>query len=137
MGASTVAAVLAQVPHHDAAVDAGEGVVLELGGELLVGEVVFRRDEEAGGVPVDAVDDAGPQLPADAGQAVPAVVEQGVHQRAVRVAGGRVDHQPLGLVHHDDVGVLVHHVQGDVLGRHVHGRRVRQGDGHGLSPVRR
>ena len=57
------AAVLAQVPHHDAAVDAGEGVVLELGGELLVGEVVFRRDEEAGGVPVDAVDDAGPSSP--------------------------------------------------------------------------
>ena len=110
------AAVLPEIPRHDAPVDPGQGVVLELGGELLVGEVVFGGDKEAGGVPVDPVDDAGPQLPADAGQAVPAVVEQGVHQGAVRVAGGRVDHQPLGLVHHDDVSVLVHHVQGDVLG---------------------
>ena len=68
-------------------------MVLELGGELLMGEVVFRRDDEAGGVPVDAVDDARPQFPADAGEGVPAVIEQGVDQRAVRVAGGRVDHR--------------------------------------------
>ena len=63
------------------------------------------------------------------------MVEQGVDQRAVRVAGGRMDHQPLGLVHHDHVAVLVHHIQGDVLGRHVHRLRVRQGNGHGLSPA--
>ena len=129
------AAVLPEIPDHDAPVNPGQGVVLKLGGELLVGEVVFRRDEEAGGVPVDPVDDAGPQLPPDAGEGVPAVVEQGVDQRAVRVAGGRMDHQPLGLVHHDHVAVLVHHIQGDVLGRHVHRLRVRQGNGHGLSPA--
>ena len=41
--------------------------------------------------------------------------EQGVHQRAVRVARGRVDDHALGLVHHQKVVVLVHDVQRDVL----------------------
>lgn len=126
-------AVLPEVSNDDAAVDPGQGVVLELGGQLLVSEVVFRRDDEAGGVPVDAVDDAGPQLSADTGEAVPAVVEQGVHQSTVGMTGGRVDYQPLGLVHHNDVTVLVDHIQGDVLGRHVHRFRVRQGDLHRLT----
>ena len=129
------AAVLFQVPHHHALVGPGQGVVLELGGELLVGIVVFRRDDEAGGVPVNAVDDTRPQFPADAGEGVPAVVEQGVDQRAVRVAGGRVDHQALGLVHHDDILILVDDVQRDVLGHHVHRFRVRQRDAHGLVPL--
>ena len=83
------AAVLPEIPDHDAPVNPGQGVVLKLGGELLVGSIVFRRDDEAGGVPVDPVDDAGPQLPSDAGEGVPAVVQQGIDQRAVRVAGGR------------------------------------------------
>ena len=51
-----------------------QGVVLELGGQGQVGPVVFRRDNQAGGVPVDAVDDAGAQRPVDAGKAVFAVI---------------------------------------------------------------
>ena len=97
MGAFSRAAVLFEAAHRDRLVHPGQGVVLELSGERSGGQVVFRRDDEAGGVPVDAVDDTRPQFPADAGEGIPAVVEQGVDQRAVRVAGGRVDHQPLGL----------------------------------------
>ena len=41
-----------------------------------------------------------------AGETVPAVVEQGVDQRAVAVAGGGVDHHAHRLVHHDHVLVL-------------------------------
>ena len=89
--------VLPEIPGHDAPVDAGEGVVLELGGELLMGEVVLGRDDETGGVPVDPVDDAGAQGPADAGEGVPAVMEQGVDQRPVRVAGAGWTTSPLGL----------------------------------------
>ena len=38
---------------------------LELLGQGQVGAVVFGRDHKAGGVPVDAVDDARAQLPVD------------------------------------------------------------------------
>ena len=65
-------------------------MVLELLRQGQVGLVIFCRDDEAGGVPVDAVDDAGAELPVDAGEGLLTVVEQRVDQRAVRVAGGGV-----------------------------------------------
>ena len=45
------------------------------------------------------------------------------------MAGGRVDHHPHGLVHHDDILVLVDHIQGDVLGEDLHLRGVGDEDG--------
>ena len=72
--------VLPQVSHHDAVVDASQGVVLQLRRQSLVGKIVLRRDDQPGGVPVDAVNDAGPQLPVNAGQVVPQGVEQAVDQ---------------------------------------------------------
>ena len=105
-------------------------MVLKLGGQGQVGPVVFGGDDETGGVPVNAVDDTRADGPVDARQGAAAVIEQGVDQGAVRVAGGGVDHQAHRLVHHDHVVVLKHHVQGDVLGLHVDGLRVGQGEGH-------
>ena len=45
-----------------------------------MGGIVFGGDDQAAGVPVNAVDDAGTLLPPDAGQALPAVIQQGVDQ---------------------------------------------------------
>ena len=105
-------------------VRAKQGVVLELGGQGQMGPVVFRGDEQAGGVPVDAVDDSGAQFAVDAGEGGAAVIEQGVDQRAVGVAGGGVDHQTHRLIDHDHVAVLIDHVQRDVLGTDVHRHRL-------------
>jgi len=135
------AAVLLHIAGHQALVGAGEGVVLQLRAEGQVGGVVFGGDDEAAGIAVDAVDDAGALFAADAGETVAAVVEQGVDQGAVRVAGGRMDHQARGLVDHDDVVVLVDHVQGDVLGGqgrlaelgNVHGDRLTAGEAGAFS----
>ena len=118
--------VLPEVPHQHGLIGPGQGVVLELGGEGLMGGVVLGRDDEAAGVPVNPVDDPRPQLPSNAAEAAAAVVEQGVNQGAVRVARGRVDHQPSRLVHHNYVLVLIHHIQGDVLGQGLGWLRVRQ-----------
>ena len=104
-------------------------MILQLGGQRQMSGVVLGGDDETGGVPVNAVDDAGPLFTVDAAQTVAAVPQQGVHQCAVRVAGGGVDDQSHRLVDHDDVLVLVHHVQRDVLGHDVH--RLRVGDVHG------
>ena len=104
-------------------------MILELLGQGQVGHVVLGGDDEAAGVPVNPVDDPRPELAVDAGEALAAVVEQGVDQGAVGVARGGVDHQPHGLVHHDDVPVLVHHVQGDFLGQDLHRGGVGDAEG--------
>ena len=82
-------------------------MVGELETQPLVGPVVLGDDQEAARVLVEAVHDAGPLHAADARQARPAVGDQGVHQGAGRIAGGRMHHQASGLVDDDHVVVLV------------------------------
>ncbi len=57
-------------------------MIRQLSRQCQMGGVVFGGDDQAAGVPVDAVNDAGTLLAADAGEGVPAVVQQGVDQRA-------------------------------------------------------
>ena len=120
------AAVLPKIPHRQAFIGPGQGVVRQLGRQGQMGCIVFGGDNEAAGVPVDAVDDAGTLLAPDAGQTFPAVIQQGVDQGAVRMPRSRVHHHASGLVHHDDILVLIHHVQGDVLGPGLRLLRFRQ-----------
>ena len=101
--------------------------------EAHMGRVIFRRDDKAGGIPVDAVDDTRPQFAVDAGKALPAVVEQRIDQRTVRVSRCWVYHQPLGLIDNNDVRVLVYHLQRDVLRNHIYRLRRGPGNGHGLA----
>jgi hypothetical protein len=81
-------------------------VRLELRGKAVMGAVGFRRHQKAGRILVDAVDDAGPHLAADARQAARAMVQQRVDQRAVAAAGRGVDDHPGGLVDDDQVVVF-------------------------------
>ncbi len=99
----------------------------KLGGEGLVGDVGFRDDEAAGGILVEAVDDAGALDAADAGELAFAVVEQGVDEGAVGVAGRGVDDDSMFLVEDEDVFVFEKDIQRDVL----RGGDVRDGLGEG------
>ena len=108
-------------------------MILKLLREAHMGRVIFRRDDKAGGIPVDAVDDTRPQFAVDAGKALPAVVEQRIDQRTVRVSRCWVYHQPLGLIDNNDVRVLVYHLQRDVLRNHIYRLRRGPGNGHGLA----
>ena len=122
------AGVFAQIAADDGLIGAGHGVVGQLGRECEVGKVVFRRDEQAGRVLVDAVHDAGPPLSADAGETVAAVGEQGVDERAVLVAGRGVHDHAARFVDDDEVIVLIHHVQRQILRHQRRGRGVRHRD---------
>ena len=82
------ALVFPEIAYHHALIGPGQSVVLELSGKLLVGKVVFSGDDETGGVPVDAVNNTWSQGSADAGEGISTVMEQGVDQRTVGVAGG-------------------------------------------------
>ena len=88
----------------------------ELGRETMVGGIGLGDDEKAGGILVDAVDDAGAEASADAGEGLAAVVEEGVYQRSRRGARRRMHDEPGGLVDDDDIGILVDDFKGDRFG---------------------
>ena len=71
-----------------------------------------RDDHDAGGVLVEAVDDAGARQRVERRIAM----QQRIDQRAGRIAGAGMHDQARRLVDDEDVLVLVQHVEGDVLG---------------------
>ena len=89
-------------------------------------KIVFGYDQQSRRVLVDAVDDAGAALAADAGKTLAAVIQQGVDERAVLVAGRGMHHHAARLVHDDEIVVLVHDVERDVLCSKRGLRSVRQ-----------
>ncbi|NIP97267.1 MAG: hypothetical protein GWO24_29085 [Akkermansiaceae bacterium] len=56
------------------------------------------------------------------------MVEEGVDQSTVRIAGGRMDDDAGGLVDDDEVVVLVDDVERDILGEHLGGAGVGEVD---------
>ena len=89
--------------------------VLELLRQRLVRRIVLRDDHHARRALVQAMHDARTQLAADAAE-IGDVVEQRVDQRARVVARRRVHDHAGGLVHDDDVGVLVEDGERQILG---------------------
>lgn len=87
----------------------------KLGGEALVGFVRFCDDKTAGGIFIEAVDNAGALYAANTGEFSPAVVKEGVYESAVRIAGGGVDDDSVGFVQDDDFGILMEYIEGNVL----------------------
>ena len=98
----------------------------ELPRQPFVGDIGLGDDQQPGRVLVDAVDDARPRDAADPRQAAAAMVEQGVDQRPVAIAGGRMDDQPGRLVDDQQMLVLEDDGERDVLRLVV--RRLRLGD---------
>ena len=129
------ARVLPEGAHHNGLIGPGHGMVLELACQPHMGPVILRHRQQSGGILVDAVDDAGPQLPVDAAQVIAHGIEQAVDQGIVLVPRRGVDHQALGLVDHQHILVLIHDVQGDLLRFNVHGLGFRDGDGQGVAHI--
>ena len=100
---------------------------MELAGELLVRRVVLGDDHQARRAAVEPMDDARPLLAADAAQVVD-MVEQGVDERAARVARGRVHDHAGRLVHDDQVVVLVDDRQRERFGLRRRVDRLRHVD---------
>ena len=103
-------------------------MVGELRGQRPMRAVVLRHHHQPGGVLVEPVHDAGPPLAADAGEAVAAMGDQRVDQRAGPMAGGRMDHQIARLVDDDDVVVLIDDLERNRLRRGLGRLGRRHGD---------
>ena len=106
--------------------------IAKLTRELLVRGVVLGDDHQARRAAIEPVHDAGPLLAADAAEIVD-VMEQRVHQRAARVAGGRMHDHAGGLVDDDDVAILIDDRQRQRLRLRRRIDRLRHVDGDLLS----
>lgn len=91
------------------------GALGKLGDESLVGWISFRDNKAAGGIFIEAMDDTGAFDTADARELAVAVVEKGVDESAIVVAGGWMDDHTVGFMEDDDVLVLKKDVERDIL----------------------
>ena len=107
-----------------------DGMDAHLITEGLMGGIGFGHHQKSAGVLVDAVHNAGADCSADARELPRTVIQQRVDQRAVRIAGRRMNHHSLWLVHHQQERVLVDNFQRNVLGYRFNGLRVGQNNLH-------
>src|SRR5262245_47002270 len=91
-------------------------VVGELPAQRLMRAVGLGDHHHPGGVLVEAMPEAGPLDAAESGQALTAMGDEGVDQRAAAVAGGGMDDQSGRLVDDDDLLVLEQHLERNRLG---------------------
>ena len=68
------AGILADAAINHRLIHAAEAMVAELIGKEAVGKIVFGNDEQTGGIHIDAVDNSGALFPADAAEAIAAVI---------------------------------------------------------------
>src|SRR5215472_6887793 len=99
-GALDPSGVLFDVAVHQGEIDLAHQAAGELFREAMVRSVVLRYQEDAAGESVEAVDDAGPQRAADAGQRAE-TVKQRVDERSRVDAGAGVHNHAGGLVDGD------------------------------------
>ncbi len=79
-----------------------------------MGGVVFGDEQDAGGVAVEAVHNAGAQITCRAREGAEAV-EQGVHQGSRVHAGARVDDHAGGFIDGDDIFIFVEDGERDLF----------------------
>ena len=104
-----------QAPPDQGQIGLGDGVGLELAHQGRVGQGGLGRHDQAAGVFVQAVHQAGAAHLADVLE-IRAVVHEGVEQGPLPVPGPGMDHQPRGLVHHQEVLVFKKDVRGRASG---------------------
>ena len=100
-------------------------MVFELTGQMLVGLVILGGDHHTGGVLVETMNDAGPQLATNTREIL-AVMQQSVDQRAALVSRRRVHHKMSRLVNNDQGGILVKNRQRNRFGLGCCRNRFRQ-----------
>ena len=103
-------------------------VIGKLLGQAPMRLVGLGDHHEARGVLVEAMHDAWALHPANAGEALPAMGDERIHQCAVGMAGRRVHDEARGLVDHDDVRILMEDRQGDFLPQRLGRHGLRDGE---------
>ena len=127
--AETVPRLRSGTPQTMALIGPLQPAIAAMGGELLgqalVGRIILGDDQQAAGVLVQPVHDAGALYPANAGKAIAAMGNEGIDQGSRLIAGPGVNHEPCGLVDDDQVLVFIDHGERNGFGPWFgcHGRR--------------
>ena len=100
----------------------------ELGDQGLVGDIGFRDDKAAGGVFVQAVDDARALDPTDAGKLSMAVVKERIDEGAIGISRRGVDDHAMRFVQDNEVIIFKQNFQSDVLRRGIEWHGLGQND---------
>ena len=100
---------------RDRVIDAFQIVLGEELGEALMRGVVLGDDDKSGRILIDAMHDARPRDAANAGEAVAAMREQRIDERAVHRAGRGMHGHAAGFVDDDEVFVLEHDIERQVF----------------------
>ena len=90
-------------------------VLLNLAAEPKVAFIILRTDQQTAGILVDAMNDSLTFDSIAACQFSTAVVQQRIDQCPLAVAGSGMDHHVLGLIHHQQMLVLIDNLQGNLL----------------------
>ena len=109
----------ANTPPGDGQVGLVGAAIGKLLGESLVGEVVLGYDKTAAGVLIESMDNSRPGNPANAAELSLTVVEEGVDQRARRVAGRGVDADSRSLVENDQMLIFKENVERNRFGQDI------------------
>ena len=80
-----------------------------------MGLIIFRNDKQTCRILVDAMNDSLPLDSVAARQFSTAVVQQCIDQCPLAVAGSGMNHHVLGLIHHQQMLVLLDNLQGNLL----------------------
>lgn len=107
---------------------------LELFGEAQMALVIFGRHHYSRGVLVEAMNDAGSEFAADAGEIV-TVMEEGIDQGPLAVSRRRMDHQSGWFVDDDQVRVFVKNLQRYFLRYDFRRADGREGDTDRFPPL--
>lgn len=114
-GAGDVTGWRKQAPPDKGDVLPGDAAGGERRRESDVGLVGLGNDHQTAGILVEAVNDAGACLSADAGKGVPAVGQQCMDEGSTGMTGARVDHESGRLVDDEQVLVLMDDDQRNVF----------------------
>ena len=99
--------VLDRISVNDSAVFSCDMVVFQLLGNKTVSLIILAYNQSAAGILVDSVDDTRSHDTVNTGQPVSAMSHNRVYQRAVRMAGGRMDSQAFWFIHNQYVLILI------------------------------
>ena len=100
-------------------------MALELLRETLMRGIGFGDDEQARGVLVQSMHDAGPLDAANAGKTASAMGDERINERPGSMSGRRMHDEPRRLIYHDQIIVFIDDGERNVLAPNVRffGRR--------------
>ena len=111
---------------HNRPVSADDAVLLQLCRNGQMGCVILADKKASRSITIDPVHNSRPHDTVDSGKAVPAVIHKRIDQRMAVMAGRRMHHHPLRLVHHKNILILIENIERNIFRQNIRLHRFRK-----------